>query len=378
MALLCTNNYQLFPNILQKQIRGVCYTLFVMVFSIAAYGQSNINRVEYYIDIDPGIGKGAPISVAPGTDLQNLNVPINPASLSEGIHRFYVRAKTQSNAWSLTSSWLFYKPYSSLSTPPPAIAPNITRIEYYIDTDPGIGKAAPITITAGANISNLVIPINPGNLSEGVHRLYARARTVTGKWSLTSTLLFYKPYGSLSAPPPANAPNITRLEYYLDIDPGVGKATSLAITPGANLSNLIIPINPTNLGEGVHRLYTRARNATGQWSLTNSILFYKPYGNSGVPPLAAVPNLKKLEYYVDNDPGFGKGISVDFATTKNLSGLVIPIDIGGLAAGDHTANFRAQDENGAWALTNKIDFKVQTPSQFIVTVGNINSALCAG
>ena len=345
----------------------------------AAGNASNISRVEYFIDTDPGIGKASAVSITPGVDLANLVIPLNPATLNEGVHRFYTRALNASGSWSFTNLLLFYKPYGSSSGPPAANATNITQLEYFLDTDPGVGKATAFSITQGVDLSNLIIPINPASLTVGVHRFYSRAKNASGAWSLTNSLLFYKPYPSPEVPPaPGSEPNITRLEYYLDTDPGVGQATAITVTPGKNLSDVILPLNPTALTDGVHRLYLRARNADGKWSLTNSLLFYKPYGSTGGIPVAAVPNLKRLEYYVDNDPGFGNGTAVSFATTKNLIDLVIPIDIAGLEAGDHTANFRGQDENGAWSLGNKIAFKTENSSQFVVTPGSINSALCAG
>ncbi|MBK8280917.1 MAG: hypothetical protein IPK94_12570 [Saprospiraceae bacterium] len=76
----------------------------------------------------------------------------------------------------------------------------------------------------------------------------------TGAWGFTNSILFYKPIssGGNAPPPPGTASNITKLEYYIDIDPGFGRATNLSITPGTDLANVIIPINPGPLAEGVH------------------------------------------------------------------------------------------------------------------------------
>lgn len=65
---------------------------------------------------------------------------------------------------------------------------NITRVEYYFDTDPGLGSASPLTIPAGQFVlNNLTIPVDPGALSQGVHRLYARAQNAEGNWSLVNS-----------------------------------------------------------------------------------------------------------------------------------------------------------------------------------------------
>ncbi|MBK8280918.1 MAG: hypothetical protein IPK94_12575 [Saprospiraceae bacterium] len=78
--------------------------------------------------------------------------------------------------------------------------------------------------------------------------------------------------------------NITRIEYYIDTDPGFGKATSVSVTPSINIVDKVIAINPTNLAEGVHRFYVRAMNAAGAWGFTNSMLFYKPISSGRNAP----------------------------------------------------------------------------------------------
>ncbi len=207
---------------------------------------------------------------------------------------------------------------------------NLDRIEYYIDTDPGFGRATTVSgIGTTTNLVNKVIAINPTSLAEGVHRLYVRAHA-GGNWSLTNTLLFYKPYGGGVTPPTPPPPsNIARIEYYLDTDPGFGAATALSIGTGTDIQDAIIPVDPTPLAEGVHRLYVRALNATGNWSLTNTWLFYKPYGNGTTPAAPPVAQLSKLEYYIDSDPGYGKGIPVALDSVTDIANYIVPINVTG-------------------------------------------------
>ena len=51
-----------------------------------------------------------------------------------------------------------------------------------------------------------------------------------------------------------NASNITRMEYYIDEEPGFGAGTSLGITAGKDIQNIVLPINPAPFSEGIHRL----------------------------------------------------------------------------------------------------------------------------
>ena len=62
-------------------------------------------------------------------------------------------------------------------------------------------------------------------------------------------------------------PNITRVEYYLDVDPGYGKATAVSIIAAKNLSNITINLNPSGISNGVHILGIRAKDANGAWKI---------------------------------------------------------------------------------------------------------------
>ncbi len=309
----------------------------------AVSAQSNITRIEYYIDNDPGYGSATSVSFTPGTNVSNVVIPFNPASVAEGIHTLSVRAKDGSDNWSLQNSTIFYKPYT-VSTP--AAQPNITKLEYFIDTDPGYGLATNVNVTASTNIANIIIPINPTALTTGMHIMVTRSRDANGNWSLQNSTLFYKPY-TLSTP--GAQPSITRIEYFIDTDPGLGLATNVTITPNTNIGNLVIPVNPLLLSPGLHTFVTRARDANGNWSLQNSTMLYKPY----TPPVTtALSNIVKVEYYFDYDPGYGNGINVPITSGTNLSNLVIPIDPYPLTVCSHNFYVRAKDANGQWSLIN--------------------------
>jgi hypothetical protein len=57
-----------------------------------------------------------------------------------------------------------------------------TEIEYFFDTDPGVGNAVNVNVTDAANLNEIVtIPIN--SLSSGVHVLHMRVKNNLNKWS---------------------------------------------------------------------------------------------------------------------------------------------------------------------------------------------------
>lgn len=150
-------------------------------------------------------------------------------------------------------------------------------------------------------------------------------------------------------------PNITRVEYYIDTDPGFGNGISVTISPSANIQNIAIPIDPASVTVGGHTFFVRAQDADGSWSLTNRYMFFKPY----VPYTGlSIPKLKQLEYYIDTDPGYGLGIPVALDTLTDFNNYVVPINVTGLATGDHQFFLRGLDRNGSWSLVNSLNFTV--------------------
>ena len=69
-------------------------------------------------------------------------------------------------------------------------------------------------------------------------------------------------------PPAPQAPqNVVAAEYFVDVDPGYGNATPIALTAGVNIASAAFNANLTGLSNGVHRLVIRSRNNEGRWSV---------------------------------------------------------------------------------------------------------------
>ncbi len=246
--------------------------------------------------------------------------------------------------------------------------PNINRIEYYIDSDPGYGQATNLSFT-GTNNATATITINLTPLSQGVHIVGVRSRDVNGAWSMDNKWIFLKPYTNAGAVP---VPNINRVEWYMDTDPGYGNGTPISITPAANLNNLAIDIPLTPLTQGVHIVGVRSRDANGAWSLDNKWIFLKPYSNAGAVPQ---PKVVRVEYFIDTDPGYGNGTPVTITAATGISNLIFDADISVVPNGVHKLAIRSLDENGAWSLDNRIDFTGGTlSSNTYQWVGNTSTA----
>ncbi len=336
-----------------------------LLFIQVSTAQPAINRIEYYIDTDPGYGNGTNLSFA-GTTNATATVNLDITALNQGVHVVGIRSRDVNGAWSMDNKWLFLKPFSN-STPP--AAPNVNRVEWYVDSDPGYGNGTAISITAAQNLQNLAINIDLVPLSQGVHIVGIRSRDVNGAWSIDNKWLFIKPYSGITAP---IAPNINRVEWFLDKDPGYGNGTPISITPAQDLQNLAINIDLTPLAQGVHIVGIRSRDVNGGWSHDNKWIFLKPYTGITATP---VPKVARVEYYVDTDPGYGRATPVTITAATNIANLIFDADISTVPNGVHKLGFRVLDEYGAWGMDNSIDFTGGTlNSNTYQWVGNTSTA----
>ena len=314
--------------------------VFVFVFVlIFACSSQNINRIEYFIDTDPGFGNGSSVIFSPNSNLSNLTFAANTSGLSNGLHALYVRSKDQNNLWSLTKSLVLIK--SSINTP----IQNIVQIEYFIDNDPGFGNATQISFSSTTNLNNVTFSLNTSNINSGLHTLFIRSKDANGIWSLTNRHSFVK-----STINTTNV-NIVHAEYFIDYDPGFGNAITIPLTPNNPISSLTFNANVDTIKSGLHTLYIRTRDANGNWSLTNKHSFMRV---TNVSPSA---NVVRAEYFIDTDPGFGNAVNIPISSPgTTVSSFTFSADLTTVNNGLHTLFIRTKDANGNWSLTNKHSF----------------------
>ncbi|MBF9222794.1 T9SS type A sorting domain-containing protein [Hymenobacter ruricola] len=308
---------------------------------VAAGTLANITKVEYFVDTDPGFGAATDVPVTAATDVSGVAFAVNLSSLSAGFHQLGLRSRDANGAWSLTSRRTFY--YEPLAS---GTLANITKVEYFIDADPGFGGATNVPVTAAADVSGVAFNLNISSLAAGFHQLGVRSQDADGKWSLTSRRTFY--YEPLAA---NTLPTITKVEYFLDAEPGFGSGIDVPVTASSDISGIAFNVNLSSVGTGFHTLSVRSRDANGKWSLTNVRSFYYE------PALAAAPNINKIEYYFDADPGFGSATDVPVPTpAPDLASFGFAADASALADGSHRIFFRSRDTNGKWSLVSSRSF----------------------
>jgi uncharacterized protein YceK len=223
----------------------------------------------------------------------------------------------------------------------------LTEAEYFIDTDPGFGNGTAVAIPANNGATDLSFQADLTGVSNGVHLLYVRVKDENGKWSLTG----YRPFYYNQAVGGA-APDLTEIEYFIDEDPGFGNGTPVSV--GANSGAIAIDFDAdlTGVSNGVHTLYVRARDATGSWSLTGYRPFYYNAASGQLRDITA------MEYFWDDDPGFGSGIPIDFAQPGTVVVEDVDLDYSFLEPGEHTYYIRVRDDGGVWSLTATGTFEV--------------------
>lgn len=139
-----------------------------------------VSQLEYFIDNDPGHGKGNALTLTAGNDVQQqYTIPLGSATA--GYHTLYMRVRDVQGNWSLTAQHVFYLL--------PPVAASITAAEYFFDTDPGMGNATALPVTNAATLEKEVtIPLDA--LPLGFHTLYVRVRDNQQRWSLTQQQVF--------------------------------------------------------------------------------------------------------------------------------------------------------------------------------------------
>lgn len=230
-----------------------------------AAAAANIVKAEYFFDTDPGFGSATDIPVTAGVDVQNVNFTADLSTLSVGVHTLYIRSKNADGKWSITNRQILYKPNPSGSG---SAATNIVKAEYFFDADPGFGSATNIPVTAGTDVQNVSFAASLEPLSVGVHQLFIRSQNADGRWSITNRQILYKPNPANGLPPA----DITNIEYFIDTDPGIGKAVPIVVNAAPAFTDFVAPVNISGLSVGDHRLFIRSRASSG-WSITNVYTF---------------------------------------------------------------------------------------------------------
>jgi hypothetical protein len=107
--------------------------------------------------------------------------------------------------------------------------------------------------------------IDVSGLTKGVHTLYIETLNFDGKWSHYATRNV-QIYGSMQMA------TLNLVEYYFDNEPADGSAITVALN-GTSIDQTF-DISVDGLSNGPHVLFTRVRDAGGDWSVYHSCRIY--------------------------------------------------------------------------------------------------------
>lgn len=261
--------------------------------------------------------------------------------------------------------------------PNPAASAIVSMEYFFDDNDPGPGNGIPISIPPGSTTAvQISLPgIATANLTTGSHLFFVRAQDNTGCWGPTRQGSFEMPFAGVSISPVF----IDSAEYFFDQDPGPGHGTPIPVPPGGQLdgrrkSVSVSGVDLSALPLGPHTLYVRMRGSDGIWGPASSAgsSIASPGSSISSPPLfnfevSGTPTIAAMEYFIDTDPGAGKGIPLPL---PGVSGSIFQSAIKHLSTdllslGPHTFYLRAKDGDGRWGPSHQQGFEIISTTKTI-------------
>jgi hypothetical protein len=295
-----------------------------------SYGQ-NIDRLEYFLDNDPGVGNGINLPFSPSLQKELNNYSFNiPQSLFNAAGKLFIRARYDNGNWGI----VFEKPELSVFVPNTVIV----KAEYFINTDPGFGNGVNIPITAGqVNLTNVTFNIPNASMTVGTDYLFVRTKNEAGIWSE----IMMKQLDNI---PAIQALAIVKAEYFINTDPGFGNGVNIPITAGQiNLTNVSFNIPSASMTAGTDYLFVRTKNEAGVWSE----IMMKQLDN--IPAIQS-PTIVKAEYFINTDPGFDNGVNIPITAGQiNLTNVNFTIPNASMTAGTDYLFVRTKNEAGVWS-----------------------------
>ncbi len=304
----------------------------------------NIVAMEYFFDADPGFGSGVNVPITPGV-LSEVTFDADFGNLPDGYHNLMVRVKDETGNWGIVyADDVFKFTVPEVTTLEPL--PLIIAMEYFFDADPGFGNGVDVQIISGV-LSEITFDADFGSLPDGYHNLMVRIKDETGNWGIVyadDVFKFTVPEVTTLEP----LPLIIAMEYFFDADPGFGNGVDVPITPGV-LSEVTFDADFGTLPDGYHNLMVRIKDENGKWSDVYADDVFK-FTVPEATELTTLPNIVGMEYYFDEDPGFGNGISLEIPFGTNSDYTFTPEYSTLNSIGEHLLCVRVNDELGHWSL----------------------------
>lgn len=149
------------------------------------------------------------------------------------------------------------------------------------------------------------------------------------------------------------AQSLSQYEYFFDTDPGVGNGTPFVLPATTDTLNATDTIPIGNLSPGFHTFNLRVKDNNQVWSHYKSQVLYVEATHPD-----SVPQILAWEYFVDEDPSSGNGVSNSFSPT-NQTDITTTLSFPNLNPGFHQLGVRVKDQAGSWGQVSYRNFYLQ-------------------
>ncbi len=236
----------------------------------------------------------------------------------------------------------------------PKYCPDIVSVSYSWDGDPKTNQWYDLEQFIPVQVGNFIeidgiFPLT--YISTGLHQLHIRMKNANGKWSIPQTRSVY--VDNIKD----NNLKIVEVESFIDNDPGLGYGNKISIYSNSYISK-VANVDLSNVNLGFHRIYTRAKDSYGAWSIpqVKSVLIENTFNSK----------ISEVEYYIENDPGIGNGKKLNVSSNFDIS-IDDSISLMEFSSPDTLTLFaRAKNENGVWSFPNAIGFIIKDSSFKII------------
>ena len=264
-------------------MKRICILLIGLCLSWDSFGQS-IDQLEFFFDIDPGVGNGTSIGPASPMDTLDITTTANTTGLAPGFHTFNLRAKYTDGTWGLYQKRTFY---ISANTQIQPDAPIVEK-EFFFDTDPGPGNGPSATFATPLDSIASNTSLATDALAPGFHTLNVRAKNTDGTWGLFQKRTFF----IQDSTEVGESPLLVEGQWFFDSDPGVGNPIIFPIIASDTLDTSPVAFT-SGLDPGFHTLNFRFKDSFGNWGLFQKRTFHVIDSNLYRKP----PPLDHISYY---------------------------------------------------------------------------------
>ena len=348
-------------------MQRVISTLLLLIITL--FASARVTTMEFYWDTDPGVGAGTQFTVVDGNWGEYLeeavhNSPSVPTTV--GAHTLFVRAK-DGNSWGASRGFPFYIGESQTFNTE-SLFKHISTMEYYWDTDPGVGAGTQFTVVDGnwgSALENVIIS-GTTPLQAGAHTLYVRTKDRNNEWSKSRGFpIFIEDPHSVTIGSVLN--RLSVMEFYWDTDPGAGNGTQFSVVDGnwgESLEDALKRNSSIPTTAGSHILYVRAKRDS-IWGASRGFPIYIEDPTT-IGATSVLTHISTMEYYWDTDPGAGKGFQftvVDGNWGESLEDALKNSVSTPTTGGNHILYVRAKRDS-VWGKSRGINIYIENPTDY--------------